>query len=528
MTSLARTLLTEFRILEKAESLGGQESRPEEELEAVVECLCLDAVERILKILGAGVVEAPPPPDHTCVNTLTGEGAEAGAHEPGRGPAHILLYSVKQCSRLQTERDGANTEDVSVVQSAAGDSRSLQGALQRDNCAEGENRSSSPDPTGEETNVRPLSSSPPSPTHDHLYARPSALPPERISPAEGGATTNQSGRKLKPVKDSVETHLRCSRCDKLFPNAERLADHDRKSHPLCSVCGAMFTGILKLREHEIKEHNLLPFDCDYCPKRFNHKSHRDLHVKARHTKEKSCHCDVCGRGFSCVSVMKTHRVTHFSRTFICEVCGKAFYHASHLTRHKLVHQAARPHSCSTCGRGFTQAANLRSHQATHTGERQLCSVCGKSFRRLKNHIISKHSHELPPGELPAAAAIISCQICRKKFPNTSQYRAHQRGHTGEKPYHCDVCGKNYRLKKLLRDHRYTHTGEKPYRCSVCSKTFNLASSFTRHRSIHSGKTPYSCRDCGKHFRLLTFLNVHLETKAHKKQVQQNQNNSADV
>lgn len=374
-----------------------------------------------------------------------------------------------------------------------------------------------------------LSSSSLSPTRDHEYARPSAPPPDPISPAEGGATTNRSRRRIKPADVSVETHLRCSRCDKLFPNAERLADHDRKSHPLCSVCGALFTGILKLREHEIKEHGLLPFACDYCPKRFNHKSHRNLHVKARHTQEKSCLCDVCGRGYSCVSVMKTHRVTHFSKTFICEVCGKGFYHTSHLTRHKLVHQEDRPYSCSTCGRGFTQAANLLSHQATHTGERQLCSVCGKSFRCLKNHIISKHSHELLASELPAAAtAIISCQICGKKFPNPSQYRVHQRSHTGEKPYHCDVCGKSYRLKELLRDHRYTHTGEKPYRCSVCSKTFNLASSFMRHRSIHSGQTPYSCHDCGKHFRLLTFLTSHLQTKAHQKQVQQNQNNSADI
>uniref|UniRef100_A0A3B3YZP9 C2H2-type domain-containing protein n=1 Tax=Poecilia mexicana TaxID=48701 RepID=A0A3B3YZP9_9TELE len=77
---------------------------------------------------------------------------------------------------------------------------------------------------------------------------------------------------------------------------------------------------------------------------------------------------------------------------MCEVCGKAFYHASHLARHALVHQEPRPFSCSTCGRRFTQAANLRSHQATHAGEKQLCSVCGKSFRCLRNHMISRHGN----------------------------------------------------------------------------------------------------------------------------------------
>lgn len=306
----------------------------------------------------------------------------------------------------------------------------------------------------------------------------------------------------------------------LFPSTERLNDHEKAAHPACAVCGAEFTGVLKLREHEMKEHGLLPYACGYCAKRFNHKAHRDLHVKARHTGEKSCHCDICGKGYACISVLKTHRMTHFDKTFICDICGKSFYHACHLTRHKLVHQDTRPHRCNVCGKGFTQAVNLRSHQAIHTGERQLCSVCGKSYRCLKNHVISKHSHELPADELPAAGTIVTCDVCDKKFPNLSQFKAHQRRHTGEKPFHCDVCGKSYRLKELLRDHRYTHTGEKPYRCGLCSKTFNLAASFMRHRSIHSGETPYSCHDCGKSFRLLTFLKVHLQTKTHLRQVQQ--------
>uniref|UniRef100_A0A3P9PDB5 C2H2-type domain-containing protein n=1 Tax=Poecilia reticulata TaxID=8081 RepID=A0A3P9PDB5_POERE len=150
---------------------------------------------------------------------------------------------------------------------------------------------------------------------------------------------------------SEELHLQCWRCSRLFPSAERL-----------------------LREHQVKEHSLLPFACGFCPKSFNHKTHRDLHVKARHTGEKSCRCDICGKGYACVSALKTHRVTHFSKTFMCEVCGKAFHHASHLTRHALVHREPRPFSCSTCGRRFTQAANLRSHQVTHAGEKQLCQL----------------------------------------------------------------------------------------------------------------------------------------------------------
>ncbi|XP_030604074.1 zinc finger protein 708-like isoform X1 [Archocentrus centrarchus] len=508
VSSLARAVLTEIFSAAEEASLNQQNREAEEKLSALVEHLCVEAVEKILKLVDLSVVKSEGnvglvhDGSEDASETRQAAGGEGGEVPlPPSEQAYILIYEN------------------------AADSECLLVSLQNQS-ADGGNESTC-DATGEETAQRAGSSPflPPPQADDHEYARSASPLSSSTSAAVGGVRKRtRGGRKKNPVTTSAEvteTHLRCSQCGMLFPNSKRLADHEKKAHPVCSVCGVLFTGVLKLREHEIKEHGLLPYTCDYCPKRFNHKAHRDLHMKARHTGEKSCHCDICGKGYACVSVLKTHRMTHFDKTFICDVCGKGFYHACHLTRHKLVHQEVRPYRCSTCGKGFTQAANLRSHQVTHTGERQLCSVCGKSFRCLKNHIISKHSHELP-----ATDAIISCEVCGKKFPNQSQYRAHQRSHTGEKPFHCDICGKSYRLKELLRDHRYTHTGEKPYRCSLCSKTFNLATSFMRHRSIHTGETPYSCHDCGKHFRLLTFLKAHLQTKAHLKQMQQRRADAA--
>ncbi|KAA8585537.1 hypothetical protein FQN60_004231 [Etheostoma spectabile] len=419
---------------------------------------------------------------------------------------------------------------ILVFRNAAVDSKCLLVPLQSaaNANANGENKTVSMDATGEATTLHSEHSTASPPTKDdipdHKYARPSSPSPPRAASTAGGRVSrrrnSRSATKLSASQsETAQSYYQCSRCGMLFPNTERLSDHERKSHPVCSVCGTEFTSHLKLREHVTKEHGLLPYTCDYCPKRFNHKAHRNLHVKARHTGEKTCHCDVCGKGYSCISMMKTHRMTHFEKTFICDVCGKSFYHAGHLTRHKVVHQEERPYQCSTCGKGFNQAANLHTHQAIHTGERQLCSICGKSFRFLKNHVISKHSNDLPVGELPARDVIITCEVCGKTFPHLSYFKIHQRRHTGEKPFPCDICGKSYSMKQQLRDHRYTHTGEKPYRCTLCSKTFHLATSFMRHRSIHTGETPYSCLDCGKHFRLLTFLKAHLQTKAHLKQTQ---------
>ncbi|XP_026210406.1 zinc finger protein 227-like isoform X2 [Anabas testudineus] len=478
----------------------------QERLGALVDGLCVEAVERIMMKMVELSAERPEETDPRQSDEGS-EGLMKTGGEDCRG----------QCS--PTEKTY-----ILVYGSAAADSSCLLVSLQNDAQTTSEGKTSSTD-AAELPSPRP----PQADFSDHEYARPSSSP--LTTNGEGGASAARSRKRKKDADAATagtETHYACSQCGMLFPNPERLSDHQNKSHPVCSVCGTLFTGVLKLREHESKEHGLLPYTCDYCSKRFNHKAHRDLHVKARHTGEKTCHCDICGKGYSSVSVLKTHRMTHFEKTFICDVCGKSFYHACHLTRHKLVHQEVRPYQCSTCGKGFTQAANLHSHQMIHTGDRQLCFICGKSYRCLKNHVISKHSHELPADELPTRNTIITCEVCGKKFPNPSQFKVHQRSHTGEKPFHCEICGKSYRLKELLRDHMYTHTGEKPYRCSLCSKTFNLATSFMRHRSIHSGAMPYSCHDCGKHFRLLTFLKAHLQTKAHLKQTQHSQTVSSDI
>ncbi|XP_027131306.1 zinc finger protein 70 isoform X2 [Larimichthys crocea] len=521
VNQLARALLAEL-------FPAAEIKQTEEKLSA----LCVLAVHQVLNIFKeaaggpkeaqGGPKEAQGGPEEAAGGPEEAAGgpeeAAGGPEEAAGGPKEAQGGPKEAAGGDEAERSSGQTYVV-VYRSAGAASECLLLSLQSH---------ANPNAKDEVTTLRgdPAPSSPPLQADfpDHGYARPSS-PPPGTGPVS--ATRSRKRRHSRRTKDTdtpptAETgsHQQCSRCGMLFPSAERLSDHEKTAHPACSVCGAEFTGVLRLREHEIKEHGLLPYACDYCAKRFNHKTHRDLHVKARHTGEKSCHCDICGKGYACISVLKMHRMTHFDKTFICDVCGKSFYHACHLTRHKLVHQDVRPYRCDVCGKGFTQAANLRSHQAIHTGERQLCSICGKSYRCLKNHVISKHSHELPADGLPAADAIITCDVCDKKFPNLSQFKVHQRRHTGEKPFHCDVCGKSYRLKELLRDHRYTHTGEKPYRCGLCFKTFNLATSFMRHRSIHSGETPYSCHDCGKSFRLLTFLKVHLQTKAHLRQAQQ--------
>uniref|UniRef100_A0A8C2FA92 C2H2-type domain-containing protein n=1 Tax=Cyprinus carpio TaxID=7962 RepID=A0A8C2FA92_CYPCA len=64
-----------------------------------------------------------------------------------------------------------------------------------------------------------------------------------------------------------------------------------------------------------------------------------------------------------------------------------------------------------------------------------------------------------------------CKYCGKAFPGLSNVVAHQRVHTGERPFKCDTCGKLFTEAGNLKKHQRVHTGEKPFICPRCGKRF---------------------------------------------------------
>ena len=170
--------------------------------------------------------------------------------------------------------------------------------------------------------------------------------------------------------------------------------------------------------------------------------------------------------------------------------------------------------CRVCGAGYEVRKEMMAHEASeHAGQVLLCSVCSKTFTRLRQLTThQRRMHGIREAAVrddvekltPCDDGKFVCHLCGKNFLHVRSLRQHiDTFHLLEKSYSCHLCPKRFGRKDSLNKHQALHTGELNYVCEFCSRAFNQSANLLKHRRLMHTSTsttgqqprPFACKLC---------------------------------
>ncbi|XP_074156577.1 PR domain zinc finger protein 15 isoform X1 [Sminthopsis crassicaudata] len=353
-----------------------------------------------------------------------------------------------------------------------------------------------------------------------------------------------------------EYRYRCGTCEKSFRIESALEFHncrtDEKTFQ-CEMCFRFFSTNSNLSKHK-KKHGDKKFSCEVCNKMFYRKDvmldHQRRHLEGvrrvkreefetsgesvvRYKKEPSG-CPVCGKVFSCRSNMNKHLLTHGDKKYTCEICGRKFFRVDVLRDHIHVHfkdialmddhqreefigkigisseendnsdesADSEPHkySCKRCQLTFGRGKEYLKHiMEVHKEKGYGCSICNRRFALKATyhaHMVI-HRENLPDPNVQKY--IHPCEICGRIFNSIGNLERHKLIHTGVKSHACEQCGKSFARKDMLKEHMRVHDNIREYLCAECGKGMKTKHALRHHMKLHKGIKEYECKECHRKF-----------------------------
>ncbi|XP_023602687.1 LOW QUALITY PROTEIN: PR domain zinc finger protein 15 [Myotis lucifugus] len=354
-----------------------------------------------------------------------------------------------------------------------------------------------------------------------------------------------------------EYRYRCGTCEKTFRIESALEFHNCRTDDKtfqCEMCFRFFSTNSNLSKHK-KKHGDKKFACEVCNKMFYRKDvmldHQRRHLEGvrrvkredletsgeslvRYKKEPSG-CPVCGKVFSCRSNMNKHLLTHGDKKYTCEICGRKFFRVDVLRDHIHVHfkdialmddhqreefigkigisseenddnsdesADSEPHkySCKRCQLTFGRGKEYLKHiMEVHKEKGYGCSTCNRRFALKATyhaHMVI-HRENLPDPNVQKY--IHPCEICGRIFNSIGNLERHKLIHTGVKSHACEQCGKSFARKDMLKEHMRVHDNIREYLCAECGKGMKTKHALRHHMKLHKGIKEYECKECHRKF-----------------------------
>ncbi|XP_042588761.1 PR domain zinc finger protein 15-like isoform X1 [Cyprinus carpio] len=358
----------------------------------------------------------------------------------------------------------------------------------------------------------------------------------------------------------IEYRYKCSTCEKSFRVENALRFHNCRTDDKtfqCEICSRFFSTNSNLSKHK-KKHGEKLYACEICNKMFYRKDvmqdHQRRHVVgpknmkreeleangeegSKYRKEPSA-CPICGKVFSCRSNMNKHLLTHGDKKYTCEICGRKFFRVDVLRDHIHVHfkdialmdeqeredfikkigismeesddssdeedekndPEHHKYSCKKCQMTFAKGRDYLKHiMDMHKEKGYNCTMCNRRFalKATYNAHLVIHRDHLPD---PAVQKYIHpCDMCGRIFNSIGNLDRHKIIHTGVKSHCCDQCGKSFARKDMLKEHLRVHDNVRDFLCAECGKGMKTKHALRHHMKLHKGIKEYECRECNRKF-----------------------------